>query len=82
MSLPLSGIHVVEMCKVFAGPFSAMMLADQGAEVICESGALSSFRKACFTEVAQRFDARCLCVWRLDTGEGRFPPRCDCVRGW
>ncbi len=34
MSLPLSDIHVVEMCKVFAGPFSAMMLADQGAEVI------------------------------------------------
>ena len=34
MSLPLSGIRVVEMCQILAGPFTAMLLADQGADVI------------------------------------------------
>ncbi len=34
MSLPLSDIRVVEMSQVLAGPFAAMLLADQGAEVI------------------------------------------------
>ena len=34
MSLPLAGIKVVDICTVYAGPFAAMMLADQGAEVV------------------------------------------------
>ena len=34
MTLPLSDVRVVEMCQVYAGPFAAMLLADQGAEVI------------------------------------------------
>ena len=34
MPLPLSDIRVVEICQVFAGPFAAMLLADQGAQVI------------------------------------------------
>ncbi|MFH1141655.1 MAG: CoA transferase [Chloroflexota bacterium] len=34
MALPLSGIHVVDFSGVFAAPFTAMLLADQGAEVI------------------------------------------------
>ncbi len=34
MSLPLDNIRVVEICQVFAGPFAAMLLADQGANVI------------------------------------------------
>ncbi|MSQ21744.1 MAG: CoA transferase [Dehalococcoidia bacterium] len=34
MALPLSDIRVVEMSQVLAGPFAAMLLADQGAEVI------------------------------------------------
>ena len=34
MSLPLSDIRVVEIGQVFAGPFAAMLLADQGAQVI------------------------------------------------
>ena len=34
MPLPLSGIKVVEMAQVLAGPFVAMMFADQGADVI------------------------------------------------
>jgi len=32
--LPLSGIKVVEFCEVAAGPFSSMLLADMGADVI------------------------------------------------
>jgi crotonobetainyl-CoA:carnitine CoA-transferase CaiB-like acyl-CoA transferase len=31
---PLSGIRVVELCHLIAGPFVGMMLADEGAEVI------------------------------------------------
>ena len=34
MSLPLSDIRVVEIGQIFAGPFAAMLLADQGAQVI------------------------------------------------
>ena len=34
MPLPLSDIRVVDFCTVLAGPFAAMLLADQGAEVI------------------------------------------------
>ncbi len=32
--LPLAGVRVVEFCSTAAGPFSAMLLADFGAEVI------------------------------------------------
>ncbi len=34
MTLPLSDIKVVDFCTVLAGPFAAMLLADQGADVI------------------------------------------------
>ena len=34
MPLPLSDVRVVDFCTVYAGPFTAMLLADQGAEVI------------------------------------------------
>ena len=34
MSLPLADVKVVDFATVYAGPNSAMMLADQGAEVI------------------------------------------------
>lgn len=34
MTLPLEGLKVVDFATVYAGPNSAMMLADQGAEVI------------------------------------------------
>ena len=34
MALPLSDIKVVDFCTVMAGPFAAMLLADQGADVI------------------------------------------------
>ncbi|MSQ22491.1 MAG: CoA transferase [Dehalococcoidia bacterium] len=34
MALPLSGIRVLEICQVFAGPMAGMLLADQGADVI------------------------------------------------
>jgi crotonobetainyl-CoA:carnitine CoA-transferase CaiB-like acyl-CoA transferase len=33
-SLPLAGVKVVEFCTTAAGPFSAMLLADMGADVI------------------------------------------------
>ncbi|MGO4394478.1 CaiB/BaiF CoA transferase family protein [Variovorax sp. M-6] len=32
--LPLAGVRVVEFCSTAAGPFSAMLLADMGADVI------------------------------------------------
>ncbi|HMN20416.1 MAG TPA: CoA transferase [Ottowia sp.] len=33
-SLPLTGVRVIEFCSTAAGPFSAMLLADMGADVI------------------------------------------------
>lgn len=33
-SLPLHGVRVVEFCTTAAGPFSAMLLADMGADVV------------------------------------------------
>ena len=30
----LTGVRVIEFCEIAAGPFSAMLLADMGAEVI------------------------------------------------
>ena len=34
VSLPLSGIKIVDFCTLLAGPFASMMLAEQGADVI------------------------------------------------
>lgn len=34
MSLPLSGIKIVEACQMVSGPLATMMLAEQGAEVV------------------------------------------------
>ena len=34
MPLPLSDVRVLDFCTVYAGPFAAMLMADQGAEVI------------------------------------------------
>ena len=34
MTLPLESIRVVDASQIFAGPYAAMLLADQGAEVI------------------------------------------------
>lgn len=33
-ALPLSGVRVVEICNVAAGPFCGMLLADMGADVV------------------------------------------------
>lgn len=33
-TLPLAGVRVIEFCSTAAGPFSAMLLADMGADVI------------------------------------------------
>ncbi len=34
MSLPLSGIKIVDFCTLLAGPYASMMLAEQGADVV------------------------------------------------
>ena len=34
MPLPLTGVRVIEVCNVAAGPFCAMLLADMGADVV------------------------------------------------
>ena len=34
MALPLEGIKVVDSSQIIAGPYTAMLLADQGADVI------------------------------------------------
>jgi len=33
-TLPLQGVRVIEVCNVAAGPFSGMLLADMGADVV------------------------------------------------
>jgi len=44
--LPLAGVRVVEFCTTAAGPFSAMLLADMGADVVkIEPPAGDSFRQ-------------------------------------